>query len=199
VSLEFALAINDSAVQRVSLQTLQGMAQQTGNPHAGRRDMVGVTVPHISVDQHELNYHRETVWPAQERVQFSGGVLWLFLTQTIYLLATLDAKAFAVWRGHEMLHVSDNLQIFNTALEPALRSDTTLFRPLFEQQHWFPIDVFATLESGITQAVEIAYQRLTAQAARRRDTTAEYRMRLAMAGGQQPEHAPARERAHGRR
>ena len=142
------------ALQRVPRQTLQAMAQRTNNPHAGRHDIVGVTVAHLTVNQQALSYHREAVAPAGERFRFTGGTLRLKLDQTIYLLSTLNATELEVWHEHEALHVADNSQVFRTTLEPALRGDTTLFRPLFEQQQWFPIDVFTTIEVGITQAVD---------------------------------------------
>jgi hypothetical protein len=186
-------------IQRVALADLQTRAQSAHNPHAGRRDIVGLTSPRIAVDQHGLNYHRETVAPAQESFRFTGGTLSLALHQTVQLLATLNAVEVEVWLAHEMLHVSDNAAIFRQTLEPALRADTSIFLPLFEHQQWLPVEAFATLEDSITLAVESVFRGLTRRAANLRDTPAEYRTRVAMARGSSGAPAARTERSRARR
>ena len=183
----------------VTGQTLQTMARRANNPHASRPDAVGVTVPRISVNQHGLSYHWHTPTDNQREFQFTSGEIRLTLAQTYYLLSTLNPLESQVWSGHEMLHVNDNIAIFNGGLEHALRNDRSIFLPLFEHQQWLPNEAFATIEDSIRNAVENVFRTLTGEAARRRDTTAEYRSRVAMARGPAALSVASPQRSHARR
>jgi hypothetical protein len=152
--------------------------------------------------------------PTRER-RLGGGVLTLVLDQTIFLLDTLTPIEQRVWAEHEQLHVADNEHIvrgpgagtvtdeheqLHTAdneglvrspLAAAVMTERSIIAPLFLDHDWVAEGDLSAIELAVAAAVENVFMELTAQAARARDTAAEYHGRMQQIRSLTPARTPS--------
>lgn len=129
------------------------------------------------------------------RFQFSGGVVFLDLTLSIFILDVnrpipqdpISTEIFATVYNHELLHVLDTINIVTNWLQPRVRADRTVSGHLVNAEPF----VFGTVRQRINQVeqgfrrhiqatLQTAINNLFAQEANRRtglrDSPAQYRI-----------------------
>lgn len=92
------------------------------------------------------------------RFQFSGGVIFLDLTLSIFILNVnrpipqdpISNEIFATVYNHELLHVLDAINIVTNWLQPRVRADRTVSGHLVNAQPF----VFGTVRQRINQVVQ---------------------------------------------
>lgn len=161
----------NTPVQTVAMSVVQTKARQTGSPHASHSDIVGVTVPILTVNQTGLQYEQRRAAGGIE-FRFNTGTLSLTLRQEIYMNNAASACERRIWEVHERAHVSDNVAIL-PQLDASIRRDATL-SAIFIARQWRPRSQFQATQTAIQTAVGGVFRQLTGVAATRRDTTAEY-------------------------
>ena len=158
--------------QLVPVATIQQWARRTGNPNAYRRDMAGITVPSILVDHRDLHFSHRVHNGARE-FRYLSGILTIYLRQRLFIANTLSACEQRIWTAHESGHIRDNEHIMGTLMQ-RLQTESYM-QAFFVQKQWFPEDAHDLMMDGIRETCARIFRQLTADAVRRRDTSAEYR------------------------
>ena len=170
--MPFTVAANQGSIpapQVVPPATVVKRAQQGGNPNA----VLGLayTDPIITIDQTALQY-RQRQGAAGIEFSFDTGTLRLTLRQDMLISNTLSICAQQKWAAHERDHVTDNQQVM-TRMDAAIRADPTL-QAIFLNLQWHARSAFQPTQQTIFNTISDIFRRLTAQAAAKRDSRAEY-------------------------
>jgi hypothetical protein len=159
--------------QIVPLAMLQRWAHATGNPNAHHRDMAGITVPGIRLDTSSLQLDR-TIHERRAQIRYRAGSLTIRVWNSIYLSDRLNECEQDFWEAHEMDHVHDYEQLSHPLM---LRLQGNQFmREFFLEQTWYDENrqtITWIANRFETECAQI-FQQLTGDAARHRDTPAEY-------------------------
>lgn len=158
-------------VQVVSKTVVGAKAKKHNPSHAKQKNVTGVTVPIIRVNQKKLRFEQRRAKGGIE-FRFSKGPLILTLRQTIYLSKALPACERKTWLTHERSHASDNVALL-PKLDGEIRNDAGLKKILIDRE-WRPRSQFGATQGEIQSAVGAIFRKLTSAAVRKRDTAAEY-------------------------
>lgn len=158
-------------VHAVSRASVQAYARDLGSLYAYEPDLAGVTVAILGVDQSRLRYEQRRVEGRME-FRFKDGTLQLTLRQRIYVADDAGDCEREIWEHHEREHVADNAALL-PQLEGAIRRNAVLNRILVNPI-WRPIEQYRATQAAIESGVGDIFKNLSAVAAARRDTPAEY-------------------------
>ncbi len=158
-------------VQVVSKAMVLAKAKKYNPSHAKQKNVTGVTVPIIRVNQKQLAYEQRRTKGGIE-FRFLKGTLPLTLRQTIYMSKALSTCARKIWLTHERAHASDNVALL-PKLDGEIRKHAGL-KKIFIDREWRPVSKFNATQQEIQSGVGAIFRKLTGAAVRKRDTAAEY-------------------------
>ncbi len=158
-------------VQVASKAVVRAKATKHNPSHAKQKNITGVTVPIIRVNQKQLAFEQRRVKGGIE-FRYSKGPLILILRQTIYMSKALSACARKIWLTHERAHAGDNVALL-PKLDGEIRKHAGL-KKIFIDREWRPRSKFGATQREIQSGVGAIFRKLTGAAVRKRDTAAEY-------------------------
>lgn len=154
----------------VAPATVVQKAQETGNPSADRA--LAVTVPIISVDLTGVSFKQRRAASGVE-FSFDFGTLKIDLRQEVYIANNLSQCEQRKWAAHERGHVDDNRAVMDK-LEAEFMKDGFI-QDVFVNGTWYPRSDFQLVQRIVRDAIGDVFRVLTAEAAAKHDTVAEYR------------------------
>ena len=157
--------------QVVPVATIQHWARRTGNTHANRTDMAGITVPSILVDFSALRDEYRNHQGVNE-FRYKSGRLTIYLRQRVFIASNLSSCEQRLWTQHEFLHVHDN-ELLMGSLNDKLQDDLQMIS-YFGLRKWMPQEIYKISMDNLKEACARIFRKLTIEAVKKRDTPAEY-------------------------
>ncbi len=156
----------------VPLATVRSWARRVGNPNASRQDIAGITVPGITVDVRGIRFEQRRNLVGNMEFRYERGVLAVQTYSLIFISNRLSECERRIWTAHEFDHVRDYERL-NERLLARVQVNPFL-RSVFVERQWLPRNSFDVIQTSIREACYRIYREFTAEASRRRDTSAEY-------------------------
>jgi len=157
--------------QIVPVATIQLWARRTGNVHAHRTDMAGITVPSILADFSNVDDEYRNHQGVNE-FRYKSGRLVIYLRQRVFISSKLSPCEQRLWTTHEFLHVHDNELVMGQLLDK-LQDDLQMIS-YFGLKQWMPQEMYQIIINDLKRACARVFRELTVKAVKKRDTHTEY-------------------------